>query len=130
MKPCPAKIGQRSGTAAVELAVCLPFMLLLILGIWEIGRMVQVQQLIANVTQIAIFVTPIFWPPEVLQSTSRAVFVTYNPLYHLIEIVRAPLIGKIPAWESYTFVFAFTVIGWAVTYLLFRHYRRRIAYWS
>ena len=39
---------KRTGTAAVELAVCLPFLLVLILGIWEVGRMVMVQQLIAN----------------------------------------------------------------------------------
>jgi Flp pilus assembly protein TadG len=38
----------RTGTAAVELAVCLPFLLIVILGIWEVGRMVQAQQIIAN----------------------------------------------------------------------------------
>lgn len=40
--------GHRSGSAAVELAVCLPFLLVIIAGIWEVGRMVQVQQLVAN----------------------------------------------------------------------------------
>jgi Flp pilus assembly protein TadG len=39
---------RRSGTAAVELAICLPFLLILILGLWEVGRMVTVQQLMAN----------------------------------------------------------------------------------
>ena len=39
---------QRPGTAAVELAVCLPFLLVVVMGLWEVGRMVQVQQLIAN----------------------------------------------------------------------------------
>ncbi len=39
---------RRSGTAAVELAICLPFLLVIVMGIWEIGRMVTVQQLIAN----------------------------------------------------------------------------------
>ena len=38
----------RSGTAAVELAVSLPFLLLIVFGIWEVGRMVQAQQLVAN----------------------------------------------------------------------------------
>ncbi len=42
------KAGQRRGSAAVELAVCLPFLLVVITGIWEVGRMVQVQQLVAN----------------------------------------------------------------------------------
>ncbi len=39
---------QRRATAAVELAVCLPLLLIIISGIWEVGRMVQVQNLLAN----------------------------------------------------------------------------------
>jgi Flp pilus assembly protein TadG len=42
------KNGPRTGTAAVELAVCLPFLLVLIAGVWEVGRMVQAEQIIAN----------------------------------------------------------------------------------
>ena len=38
----------RRGTAAVELAVCLPFLLIVIAGVWEVGRMVTAQQIIAN----------------------------------------------------------------------------------
>ena len=43
-RPAP----RRNATAAVELAVCLPLLLTIMLGVWEVGRMVQVQQLIAN----------------------------------------------------------------------------------
>ena len=38
----------RNGSAAVELAVCLPFLLIVLSGIWEVGRMVSAQQIIAN----------------------------------------------------------------------------------
>jgi len=41
-------IGHRRGTAAVELAVCAPVLLILLAGVWEVGRMVSAQQLIAN----------------------------------------------------------------------------------
>jgi Flp pilus assembly protein TadG len=40
--------GQRHGTAAVELAVCAPLLLVLLTGVWEVGRMVTAQQIIAN----------------------------------------------------------------------------------
>ncbi len=39
---------RRAGTAAVELAVCLPLLLILLVGVWEVGRMVEVKQLLAN----------------------------------------------------------------------------------
>jgi Flp pilus assembly protein TadG len=39
---------RRSGTAAVELAVCLPFLLITLAGVWEVGRMVSAQQIVAN----------------------------------------------------------------------------------
>jgi Flp pilus assembly protein TadG len=48
MTPNNRKFERRSGSAAVELAVCLPFLLVVITGVWEVGRMVQVQQLVAN----------------------------------------------------------------------------------
>ena len=36
------------GIATVELAVILPFLLILLLGVWEIGRLIQVQQVMSN----------------------------------------------------------------------------------
>src|SRR5262245_59872922 len=39
---------RRSGSAVVEFTVVLPILVALLLGIWEIGRMVQVKQIIYN----------------------------------------------------------------------------------
>jgi Flp pilus assembly protein TadG len=38
----------RRGTAAVELAACLPLLSVLIIGAWEVGRLVEVKQLLCN----------------------------------------------------------------------------------
>ncbi len=38
----------RRGTAAVEVAVCLPLLMTLIIGAWEVGRLVEVKQLLCN----------------------------------------------------------------------------------
>src|SRR5262249_26909902 len=37
-----------SGTAAVEFAAVAPLLLLLLLGLWEVGRAIQVQQILSN----------------------------------------------------------------------------------
>lgn len=39
---------KRRGIAAVEFAVMMPVMALLIVGLWEVGRMVEVQQFLVN----------------------------------------------------------------------------------
>jgi Flp pilus assembly protein TadG len=39
---------RRRGVAAVELAFVLPLIALLVVGVWEVGRMVEVQQLLTN----------------------------------------------------------------------------------
>jgi Flp pilus assembly protein TadG len=39
---------ERNGAAAVELAVLMPPILILLMGIWEVGRMVEIQQILAN----------------------------------------------------------------------------------
>jgi Flp pilus assembly protein TadG len=43
----------RRAVAAVELAVCLPLILTLLLGIWEVGRLIEIQQLVTNAAREA-----------------------------------------------------------------------------
>ena len=44
---------RRTGAAAVELAMVLPLILTLLLGIWEVGRLVEIQQLLSNAAREA-----------------------------------------------------------------------------
>ena len=39
---------RRHGTASVEFAVCLPLMCLVLTGLWEVGRIVQVAEVMWN----------------------------------------------------------------------------------
>jgi Flp pilus assembly protein TadG len=39
---------KRRGAVAVEAAVVLPILLIMMLGIWEVGRIIQVQQILVN----------------------------------------------------------------------------------
>lgn len=93
-------------------------------------RFRDLQQLIATFLQIGIFVTPVFWPPESLSGIRRLIFVELNPLYSLMEVVRAPLLGTVATPRVYWTAAAITVIGWTVTFIFFRTFRKRIAYWA
>jgi ABC-type polysaccharide/polyol phosphate export permease len=90
----------------------------------------DLQQLVTTLVQIAMFITPIFWPPESLSGMTRFLYVDLNPLFHLITIVRTPLLGIVPSGETILATLLITATGHAITYLIFSNFRRRIAYWS
>jgi ABC-type polysaccharide/polyol phosphate export permease len=93
-------------------------------------RFRDLQQVVINLVSVTMFVTPIFWPPNSLQGARRLVFVDLNPFYHIVDVVRAPLLGEVPSSETYLWVVAMAIVGWSLMYFLFRRFRRRIAYWS
>ncbi|HTI86462.1 MAG TPA: ABC transporter permease [Alphaproteobacteria bacterium] len=90
-------------------------------------RFRDVPQLVGNVVQVLMFVTPVFWYSR--QLGARAELMDYNVLYHLIEVVREPLLGRAPRLLSYEVDIAMAVVGWALTLYLYARFRRRIAYW-
>jgi ABC-type polysaccharide/polyol phosphate export permease len=110
-------------------------LLLSINGLWVAillgvvcARYRDVQQLVSNLLQISLFLTPIFWSAD--QLTGRAsMLADYNPLYHLIAIVRDPLLGQAPAALHWIIVAIMAVLGWAFTIYLMGKFRHRIAYW-
>lgn len=91
------------------------------------ARFRDIPQLINSMVQIVFFVTPIFWRPELLKN-SRFV-VDYNPFYHLIEIVRAPLLGQMPSLWNYVAVLIITAINLTLAGAFFIRFRARISYW-
>ena len=101
--------------------------LALVLGM-ACARFRDVQQLINSILQVSMFVTPIFWGPDQLRGR-WVLFVDYNLLFHFVDLVRSPMLGKAPAAWSWLLVIATTIAGWALTIFLYSRFRRRIPYW-
>jgi lipopolysaccharide transport system permease protein len=91
------------------------------------ARFRDVPQLINSVVQIVFFVTPIMWKPELLRS--RTFIADFNPFYHLLEIVRTPLLGNLPSAKSYIAVLLITSVNVVVVGAFFARFRSRISYW-
>ena len=102
----------------------------LLLGIVS-ARFRDVPPIAESVVRILFFVTPIIWMPELMpgRALMLAVVLDFNPFFHFVELVRAPLLGQAPELASWLAVTGITLGGWVVTFALFRNYRRRIAYW-
>lgn len=86
-------------------------------------------QIVANVLQVAFYLTPIIWMPKLLPERLGSVFLDWNPFYHILELLRAPLLGSVPAMMSWLIVGAITILGWGLTLLMFARVKKRIAYW-
>lgn len=128
----------KPGLLGPMILVAVPGVLLVLLnGVWIALlsglfclRFRDVQQIIQTAIQILMLITPIFWIADRLTGLTYFVFVTANPIFRLIEVVRAPLLGQMPTLRGYIAVLAITAVGWTMTYVMFRLFRRRIAYWS
>lgn len=92
------------------------------------ARFRDVQQLCGTLLQISLFLTPIFWSPD--QLTGRtAMLVQFNPMYHLIAVVRDPMQGKAPELTHWLVVVLIAVCGWTLIFQMLTKFRPRIVYW-
>jgi ABC-type polysaccharide/polyol phosphate export permease len=80
-----------------------------------------------SLIQIAFFFTPVMWSPEHIGD--RAWIAEFNPLYHLIEVVRAPVLGRAVSLESWLWVLGTLIVGFASAQWLMKRYRARVPYW-
>jgi ABC-type polysaccharide/polyol phosphate export permease len=90
-------------------------------------RFRDVPLIVQTVVQMLFFITPVFWLPSLMPT--RTVLVHGNPFYHMLELLRAPLLGRVPEPESWVFLTCTLLVGWVATFLLFSRFRRRIPYW-
>jgi ABC-2 type transport system permease protein len=90
--------------------------------------------ILGSVVTLLFFMTPIVWTTANLQkmggaAADRARLVEINPLFHYLDILRAPLIGEDQQAYHWYIVLAFTVVGLAVTMVAMRTFRARVPYW-
>jgi ABC-type polysaccharide/polyol phosphate export permease len=125
-------LGHRPG---VELLLIIPGLLILWLqGVWMglvlgllCARYRDVLPIIGNLLQVTFFFTPVMWSPDLLKS--RAWMAELNPLYHLIEIVRAPMIGRHLELSSWLWAAGLLLAGFVLAQYLMRRTRDRVSYW-
>lgn len=93
------------------------------------ARFRDLTQIIASVLQIIFYITPIIWMPGLLPEKTSVMILDPNPFYHLMEIVRAPLMNQAPTGLNWTVSICLALFGWGVAILFFNKYRSRVAYW-
>jgi ABC-type polysaccharide/polyol phosphate export permease len=95
------------------------------------SRYRDVTQVVTNFIQVAFFITPIFWQVELLNPRPmvKLLLADLNPVYHLIELIRSPLLGRVPGALTFAVTSITAVAGLLLSVHVFSRYRGRIAFW-
>lgn len=125
-----------------QVLLAIPAMALLVVnGVWVTmlfgiiaTRFRDVAPLLEALVQLLFYVTPIVWTTHTLKEqggdvAKRAMLAEINPLYHYLEIVRAPMIGQELAGYHWIVVGVCTIIGLLLALLAMRQMRFRVPYW-
>lgn len=92
-------------------------------------RFRDVTEIIKNLMQVMFYATPIIWEAEMLPQRISEIILNFNPFYHLITIIRAPLLGQMPTFLNWVIPVSMAIIGWGLALTFFGYYKKRVAYW-
>lgn len=94
------------------------------------ARLPDLSQFIGNVFVFAFLLTPIVWYADTMPPGSlRGTFMRLNPFFHMIELVRAPLLGEMVEPLSLYYLGVMTVVGWSIAAIAYRRYARFVPLW-
>jgi ABC-type polysaccharide/polyol phosphate export permease len=91
------------------------------------ARYRDVSQLTINLTQVLFFLTPITWETSFLRAKDWIYL--YNPIYHFINIIRAPFFEQDIKYSSWAICISLTMVSWLVHFILFKYKAGRVAFW-
>lgn len=86
--------------------------------------------IVNSIMTVAFYLSPVLWIKEsVGDNPTLDSILSWNPFYHLLQIMRLPLIGQLPSTQNWVFASVSVVVFWAIGLLIFRKYEKRIPYW-
>jgi ABC-type polysaccharide/polyol phosphate export permease len=92
-------------------------------------RFRDVTQIVQNIMQVMFYLTPVIWNASLMPDRVSPLVLDLNPFYHLLELVRAPVEGRVPGALSWAYTGTLAVVGWTATLPFYGFFRKRIAYW-
>ena len=92
------------------------------------ARFRDIPPIVASIIQIAFFISPIIWKPELLHGPALQ-YLWLNPFFTLLEIVRAPLLGYSPSLHVWASALGYSAVLIVLAWVLFARTRARLAFW-
>src|SRR5580700_5743480 len=114
----------------------IPGLVLFVLNcVWAAGvvgilstRFRDIPLIVTNAFMALFWLTPVVYELDQMSGTMKTL-ISYNPLYHVLEVFRAPLLLAEPSAVNWLVATGVALIGWIFLILLFARTRKRIPFW-
>lgn len=91
------------------------------------ARFRDLQQGVVSATQLLFFLSPVIWFTSHARASLKILQI--NPVYHMLEAVRNPLIGLPVPLHSLAYLAIMMAVGWIVAFLVYAGVRRRVVHY-
>lgn len=116
--------------------LAIPGLILFILNaVWMSGiaailstRFRDIPMMVTNAFTVLFWLTPVIYDVNQMSGIMGHV-VRLNPLFHIMEVLRGPLLLSVPSAANWIVAVATACVGWTLLMLLFARSRERIPYW-
>lgn len=92
-------------------------------------RFRDVPQVVSSVVQVSFYLTPIIWLPTAIPEQARGLLLTWNPFYHLLQVMRQPLLNVYPTVTEWLTALGIAVLFVAIGTAAYQWKRRKLAFW-
>jgi len=94
------------------------------------ARHADAGEMINTALRFGMLLTPIIWVGDRFEHGSLIWWaVQVNPAFHLISLVRAPLLGQPLSMITVAYLAVMTLVGWLTAMLLYRRYAKFVPLW-
>jgi ABC-type polysaccharide/polyol phosphate export permease len=92
------------------------------------ARYRDLPRLIGSAFVVLMMITPVFWQVDMITGWKTLIY-HFNPLYYLVEFVRAPMLGRAPDPIVTVVVLALAAVLWVAGATLYRRYEKYVVFW-
>lgn len=93
------------------------------------ARFRDVNQILTNIIQVLYFVTPIMWGNNFKSLSIPSALYEWNPFFHLLNLVRAPILNQLPSMESWIVASIMAIVGVVFSLVFYGKFIKRVPYW-
>lgn len=121
----------------IGMLMAIPGFLLVIVNLWWLGHLFALISLrfrdfppiFGSIITVAFYATPVMWFSDQVPDSESNLLISANPLFHLLNIVRSPLLGGVASDTSWLYAATMAAIGSVVVFVVYRRYQHKIAFW-